>query len=44
MHDTHAHICLYKAKRRQVTTTILCQLCSIQSQKEVKYNPKTAQV
>jgi len=49
MHDTHVKYCIsatVKKTIRQVTTTINrnTQHCSIQLQKEVKSNPKTAQL
>jgi len=47
IHDTcralHISACT-KRKIRQVTTNIKCQLCSIQLQKEMKSNPKAAQL
>ena len=47
MHDAHntAYIFLHN-KKIQVTTPLMTiyQLCSIQLQKEVKSNPKTAQL
>ena len=48
MHDTQVEYCKYllKEKRTQVTTTFngKWQHYSIQLQKEVKSNPKTAQL